>query len=173
MALEFFASNTDDDTYFEEISWGTSTGFGRSSYEFIDNSSLKDDGSSINLGDQFTIGTFRHNNFPITGGTITGAQLDLNMNIEIDGADINIDNWNLYFNHWETPNSGDFGGAPSANDGVLIKATDLVTTQQVGDVSYTASIVGYKVGNQFISPVAAGSADLGRVWPNGQVVEEG
>jgi hypothetical protein len=81
-----------------QISWGKSTGSGKSSYVFdgVNNLSLNLDGSN------FLVGTFTHNNFPITNGSIKGANLSLNMNLGTTGSQT----FNLFFNHNETVNGG-------------------------------------------------------------------
>lgn len=163
----------DPDPYFELVNWGTNAG--RSSYVFQDASGLQGAGTTIGLGDEFDVGTFTHSNFPITSGTsiTTGVKLKVDLDVEVDGVVMAIRNWELFFNHWETPNNPPHDGAPSSDDGILIKATQLQATVKVGDVDYTIRIVGYKDGDVFIEPIADGDPDRGRKWPNDEIVEEG
>ncbi|MDJ0798521.1 MAG: THxN family PEP-CTERM protein [Calothrix sp. MO_167.B12] len=80
----------------DKIRWGKSTGDGKSSYTFtgLNDIDLKLDGS------RFLLGEFTHNNRPITDGSITGANLALNFDIQ--GSDSQT--LDLFFKHDETAN---------------------------------------------------------------------
>ena len=96
--------NTDGDSYFEKIDWGTDNG--RSSYEFADNAALVGTGG-MSVGSTFQLGTFTHNNFPISMGTaISAARLQVAFNLVIGGQVVPIDH-TIEFDHNETSNTGD------------------------------------------------------------------
>ncbi|MDO8958204.1 MAG: retention module-containing protein [Rhodocyclaceae bacterium] len=99
-----FKYNTDGDSYFEKIDWGTDGG--RSSYEFADATALVGSGgATVDPGTPFVVGTFTHNNFPITTGTsITTAHLQVTFNLLIGGHLVHIDH-TIEFGHNETDNS--------------------------------------------------------------------
>lgn len=99
-----FKYNTDSDSYYEKIDWGTESG--RSSYVFTDNPALVGGGGeTVDPGTPLLVGTFTHNNFTITTGTsITTAHLQLTFNLLIGGHLVNIDH-TIEFGHNETHNS--------------------------------------------------------------------
>jgi len=81
-------------------------------------------------GTAFSLGTFNHLNFPITGTSITS--IDLNFHMEIDGTDIN---GVFTFNHNETPNP--------APDVVTIASPNLNTQFEFGGTLYNFSLLGF------------------------------
>ncbi len=52
----------------------------------------------------FQIGTFTHNNWPITGDSITSIKLSISTKIIIDGISQGIRTFDYMFSHLETPN---------------------------------------------------------------------
>lgn len=99
-----FKYNTDGDSYYEKIDWGTNSG--RSSYVFVDNAPLVGSGgATVDAGMPFVVGTFTHNNFPIDLGTsISTAHLQVTFNLVIGGQLVHI-NHTIEFGHNETDNS--------------------------------------------------------------------
>lgn len=100
-----FKYNTDGDSYYEKIDWGTNSG--RSSYVFTDAAALVGSvGATVDPGSPFVVGTFTHNNFPITSGTgISTAHLQVTFNLVIGGQLVHIDH-TIEFGHNETDNVG-------------------------------------------------------------------
>ncbi|MEM8839519.1 MAG: choice-of-anchor K domain-containing protein, partial [Pseudomonadota bacterium] len=87
-----------------QISWGTPLGASQSSYVF-DGVAPPTQGP-FSAGDDFTLGTFTHNNFPITGSAITGATLEVTiMGTAQNGSSENFNLTSTFdFDHFETPN---------------------------------------------------------------------
>jgi hypothetical protein len=97
------------------IRWGTSTGSGRSGYNFSSAAVPLDVNYVVDgAGETFDLGTFTHFNNPITGGSITGARLTITYGVSVNGGAVT--NYSSVFRllHDETPNGSDpcaFGGA--------------------------------------------------------------
>src|SRR5690606_33948342 len=90
-----------------EIRWGARTDKNKSGYRFdaADNLPL-----TFESGDDFTLGTFTHINFPITSGTaITSADLDLTVELDILGTSLEQGPYTFSFKHTETPNNACIG----------------------------------------------------------------
>ena len=128
-----FKYNTDGDSYFEKIDWGTDSG--RSSYVFTDNTALVGSGgTNVDPGTPFVVGTFTHNNFPIAIGTsITTAHLQVTFNLLIGGQLVHIDH-TIEFGHDETDNS-----LPDPRDIVTILNGTGQIVIPVGGQDYTLS----------------------------------
>lgn len=112
-SVSYSGNGTDNAT----ISWGTPSGQSqKSSYTFTAaaNPSFTVNppaGSAVG-----TIGTFTHNNFPISSGSgITGVQLLFNTDVLIDGALYGNVSFVYDFSHWETPNSANPCGNGGSN----------------------------------------------------------
>jgi VCBS repeat-containing protein len=128
-----FKYNTDGDSQFEKIDWGTDSG--RSSYVFTDAPALVGSGgATVDPGTPFVLGTFTHDNYPISLGTaISAARLQVTFNLLIGGQLVHVDH-TLEFDHNETPNSG-----PHPDDIVtIINGTGLLPIS-VGGRDYTLS----------------------------------
>jgi hypothetical protein len=104
------------------VRWGGDTGFGQSGYDFV---AIGIPALTVNPpagSDTTSIGTFRHVNQPITGGTsITGIKLEFLTDIMVDGNPFNDISFIYSFDHDETPNGADpcaYGGGN--NQGVNI-----------------------------------------------------
>lgn len=99
------------------ISWGTSTGSGPSSYVF--EGAAPPTQGPYALGQTFDVGTFTHNNNPITGTTLSTAELTVLSDIRVeDGSGDVIASFDdvtsvFDFAHLETDNGAD----PCANGG--------------------------------------------------------
>jgi hypothetical protein len=87
-------------------SWGTSTGYGRSSYVFT---ALIPPPQSVVLPPSpsawIQLGNFTHNNMPVTGTSLDSIDLSLTIDFTIDGSVFNK-TFIYSFDHTETPNSG-------------------------------------------------------------------
>ncbi|KGE03119.1 retention module-containing protein [Pseudohaliea rubra] len=137
--------NNSSDDGFIQLQWGTpaSSGGGRSGYDFSLSS------SPIVLDSEFDLGTFTHNNFPITGTTLDDTDLDVSFDIVIDNVATTVDIV-VEIDHNETPNDG-----PNPDDIITItnfSATIAGTggTQQeitVGDRTYVLQIDGFRDGS--------------------------
>jgi len=105
-----------------KISWGVEANAldEQSSYVFTGLAAVNVDQTAILAGDLFAVGDFTHNNFTITQGNFTGA--DLTVNIQVPALGVNIDFGPFEFDHNETPNSPpcDPDGTPPCPDVVSI-----------------------------------------------------
>jgi opacity protein-like surface antigen len=150
------------------IQWGTPAGSGgQSGYTFTGNAPPSigpfGDGSSFNLG------TFTHNNQPITGNTITQATLALTVGFHGDFiVGPQVAHSTFVFNHNETPNGDNpcAGGTGANGVGVNINGcADIVTAITniglsdvfvIGAHTYTFGVTGFQIGStnftQFFSP---------------------
>ncbi|EAW39242.1 choice-of-anchor K domain-containing protein [Lyngbya sp. PCC 8106] len=133
-----------------QISWGISTGQGgQSSYFFqgITTTSISLDGS------YFTLGTFTHYNYPVTGYSIRSATLQLTVNI--NGVEVNF---SFQFNHNETPNAGSNGTCP-LTPGFPPPCPDIVSISNsysqelitINEKQYALCVVGFIQNNQIES----------------------
>src|SRR5690606_21787963 len=70
--------NNDSDSYADRIQWGS--GSTQSGYDFVDNEALRN--AAQNLSDStFKLGTFTHNNFPVSGASLKTAELIVKFNV--------------------------------------------------------------------------------------------
>jgi hypothetical protein len=143
------------------LRWGTSTGQGQSGYNF-DAPTSQPVTTTVppSPSSTFNLGTFTHVNEPITGNSITGVQLDVRMDVSIDGNDQGFRDFLFDFTHQETPNSPPCPYGPSTLTGVNINGcADRVTvsvntlTQSfvIGADTYTVNITGFQVGGNTVS----------------------
>lgn len=90
-----------------QISWGkAATNNGKSSYTF---QGAAPPSKVFNLGDNFTLGTFTHRNYPIYGNSLTEATLNITIkgSAEGVGGTTTFEVSSLFeFTHIETPNNG-------------------------------------------------------------------
>ena len=116
----------------KRITWGTSTGYGRSSYVFEAASTP----FSPLPETQFTFGEFTHNNFPVTGNALTSAVLSLAIGVSIDGVGHTLEASYL-FTHNETPNQWPcLSGSVSVCDDI-VSFTPIVNSFDTVDVDGT------------------------------------
>lgn len=124
-----------------QISWGNPANpqNAQSSYVFEGVSDTVDIDDLIDA--PFLLGEFTHNNFPITGTTLTSTTLNV---------DLNIDSFNQLFSfgftHFETPN----GASPCAAGGVqpcpdLVSFPNGVSDQliNIDGVDYNLTLIGF------------------------------
>ena len=130
----------------DTILWGTAVNAGnsRSAWSFIGLSNF--DAGDITDGSEFELGTFRHKNSPITGGSITGADLVLDLTI---GGN-NLGPLTFTFGHDETPNSGTCARTPLPGFGkcpdiVSIPMATAMETIIIDAIAYELTIEGFKL----------------------------
>ena len=128
--------NNDSDAGIDRIVWGSASQ--GSGYAFVDNEDLR--GADSNLLDTtFKLGTFTHNNFPVSGNTLTSVDLQVSIHVTIDGVEHVIQH-TINLGHTETPNNyGD------SRDDDLVTITNSTATQTftVGDRTYVLDIKGF------------------------------
>ncbi|WP_049573563.1 lamin tail domain-containing protein [Streptomyces sp. SBT349] len=109
-------------------------------------------------GTEFTLGTFTHENFPVTG--LPQQQFDVDLTVRVAFEDGTTSDFSFRFHHNETPNVG-----PAPED--LVDLPEFVSPETVtvdGD-EYQVLISGFKQGGQivrqFVSPEnSANSAEI-------------
>jgi hypothetical protein len=141
------------------ISWGNSTGFGQSGYDFVGNAPLP----NLLPDTVFDLGTFTHRNQPIVAGTsISAATLKVFFDFVIDaepGTTYSRSS-TFTFDHWETDN----GANPCADggpNGVGVNVNgcadnvDPVTNPafsesfDVDGITYILDVTGFNIGSSF------------------------
>lgn len=131
----------------EEIRWGEPLNDGQSGYRFDSAAPI----SGIVIDTDFTLGDFTHFNFPIkSGGAITSAQLDLSVDMTIDGNPLSEGPFTFSFLHTETPNSADpcaEGGTNPCPDLVGISSLTSSDTFLIDGVAYTIDLTGFLLGD--------------------------
>ncbi|MGY6273681.1 choice-of-anchor K domain-containing protein, partial [Achromobacter denitrificans] len=138
------AINNDSDSGIDKITWGEPSGYTeRSGYAFVDNENLR--GSADPLDTTFKVGTFTHNNFPMSSSSnaLKSVELNVVLHVTIDGVD-HVVNHTIKLEHTETPN--DYGDSRD-DDVVKISDSSLQQTFQVGDRTYVLDISGFKDSN--------------------------
>lgn len=147
------------------VSWGNGTEGGdyrKSSYAFTAAAApYNDDLQNGEVGTPFKLGTFQHNNWPVTGATLQTVTLTVSAVVNIDGNNIGLQNFVYNFVHTETPNGGSgywdtcqFGGnSGDANnkygcsDKVMVNAISYNNNFTFGRDTYTLDIAGFLVGD--------------------------
>ncbi|WP_321325261.1 Calx-beta domain-containing protein [Thiomicrorhabdus sp.] len=131
--------NNDSDSYIDELQWGSGTD-GPSGYDLVDNQILSSNVSTtVNAGDSIVLGTFTHNNFPVTGETLDSVTLTMQMDILINGVTYPI-SFDIPIDHNETPNDG-----ADPRDIITLPSTQQTVT--VDNQDYIISIDGFKDAN--------------------------
>jgi len=133
----------------EEIRWGDpASDQGQSGYRF--------DGAAppeftVETGDVFSLGDFTHTNQPVWG-SITGAQLDISMDLMINGVMLGEGPFSFSFIHDETTNACDTTLNPDcANDLVSFANLSTSDTFMVDGVEYTLDLIGFSVDGVFMT----------------------
>lgn len=152
-ALGFTGNNTAN----ASVRWGTSTGAGRSGYDFqaiaIPQLTVSPPGGSAVT----KIATFRHVNQPINAGTsITSAKLKFTTDVVVDGSYLDTVSFIYSFDHDETPNAAfPCAYGPAGQTGVNIngcadRVQTIFNTQSefftVAGNNYALDVVGFLVG---------------------------
>jgi hypothetical protein len=147
------------------VSWGHGTedgGYKKSSYAFT--SAAAPYGENLGDGDvgtPFKLGTFQHNNWPVTGTTLQTVTLTVKAVVNIDGNNIGLQDFVYNFTHVETPNDGSgywntcqFGGTSGdsnnrygCSDKVVVNPISYNNSFTYGLDTYTLDIAGFLVGN--------------------------
>ena len=152
------------------VSWGTPTDGGmKSSYAFTSGGPITTNLSDGQSAGPFTIGTFQHNNWPVTGTTLETVRLTVSGVIEVGGQDVNFSGFVYDFTHVETPNegSGRFGACAlggydgdsnnpyGCSDLVKVNTNTFSNSVTVGNDTYSIDIAGFLVNgnltNSFIT----------------------
>ncbi|MHA3905300.1 retention module-containing protein [Castellaniella sp. WN] len=135
--------NNDSDPGIDRIVWGSSSQ--GSGYAFVDNEGLR--GADSNLLDTtFKLGTFTHNNFPVSGNSLTSVDLQVSIHVTIDGVE-HIVQHTIKLKHTETPNQPGDGWNGSSDDIVSISNSTATQTFTVGDRTYVLDIRGFRDAN--------------------------
>jgi hypothetical protein len=179
-ASVFGLSFSGQNTASPQVRWGqAATANGQSGYNFdavVSVSETVPPSPSPN----FVLGTFTHVNQPISGNppgaaaaSITGIQLALTMNIDIDGQDQGYRTFLFDFLHDETPNGANpcaFGGANNQGvnsngcaDRVRVTTNTATETFIVEGVEYTVNILGFldasdNFTTEFLTPEQANTS---------------
>ncbi|MDP3852394.1 THxN family PEP-CTERM protein [Phenylobacterium sp.] len=148
-------------------SWGNGTaagGYHQSSYKFTGAGAVTPDLGDGDSAGPFQIGEFQHNNWPITGASLTSIKLAFTADITVDGDLIGTKTFDFFFTHHETPNAGGAGGACAyggvsgdsnnkfgCSDNVTVNSNSLNNMFTVGADTYTLEIAGFLVGTDFVT----------------------
>ena len=124
------------------IRWGTTTG-SQSGYDFT--SSLPPPFMLPGVIPFFSLGDFEHHNFSVDDPSLTSVQLDVVLELAVDGVPTGPLIFTFTFNHEETPNNPPPGEScpyptppgEGCTDRVTIVASADPTTFNVGGVDYT------------------------------------
>jgi hypothetical protein len=120
-------------------SWGRPLAGAPSSYVFTPAAAPFDAPAN---GTPFTLGTFVHNNFPVTGTWL--QSIVLNLGTTIGGATYAF---SFDFQHEETPNSGVCAyPGPACSDRVTVDGVSSSNEFDYLGQTYSFSIVGFEVG---------------------------
>ncbi|HRU21346.1 MAG TPA: THxN family PEP-CTERM protein, partial [Candidatus Bipolaricaulis sp.] len=127
-----------------ELRWGIPSGQSqKSGYRFLGSSNV-----SFGSGEVFVIGTFNHLNFPVTGETITRA--DLQVRLQFSTPPISPDPvFTFRVLHEETPNERPcaYPGSTVCPDRVRFQSATAQETYLIGGIPYTLEILGFRVGS--------------------------
>nr|WP_309644669.1 THxN family PEP-CTERM protein [Phenylobacterium sp.] len=141
--------------------WGTPTvGSKKSSYSFTGNGAVTPDLGNGDSAGPFQIGEFQHNNWPITGTSLTSIKLAFKADITVDSVFIGTKTFDFIFTHDETPNggtgqagtcayggvSGDANNKFGCSDKVTVNSNSLNNIFSVGSDTYTLEIAGFFAG---------------------------
>ncbi|WP_374578158.1 THxN family PEP-CTERM protein [Phenylobacterium sp.] len=111
------------------------------------------------------LGNFTHNNWPISGSSITSLKLAIKMNVKIGAQDLGQRTFNFAFNHWETDNDPFWPRTPCANgqsqsssinsngcaDRVTVTSLNDSQTFEVDGALYTLDFAGFLSNGQQVS----------------------
>jgi PEP-CTERM motif len=186
-ALGFTGNNTAN----ASVRWGTSTGFGRSGYDFAAIGIPQLVLTPPNASAVTTIGRFTHVNQPISAGTsISSAKLRFSTDVFVNGNFLDTVSFIYDFDHDETPNGANpcaYGGANNVGvniNGCADRVNTVFNSQSefftIGGTDYALDVVGFMVGNSnipvmdFLTTEQANSSAfiLGRIVPYSSAVPE-
>ncbi|MFV0358394.1 THxN family PEP-CTERM protein [Tropicimonas sp.] len=124
------------------LSWGTSTGYGQSNYNFAGVAPLPQEVTSF----PFLLGDFSHYNYPITGTAIDSATLAVTIAGTIGGEAFSLTS-SFLFNHDETTNDQNpcpYGDTSPCGDQVSFGGVTGATSVIVDNQEYILSFVGFQ-----------------------------
>ncbi|WP_269933382.1 beta strand repeat-containing protein, partial [Aminobacter sp. HY435] len=124
----------DGDGATDEIRWGSESN--QSGYGFVDNALLVN--TSVTTNETFTLGTFTHYNFPVTGGSLDTVTLTVNFTAIINGEEVQVGPIEISFDHTETTNTND----PVASRDIISISTTTATVNIAGQ-NYTLDVLGF------------------------------
>ncbi len=150
----------DNDNPTSTVSWGNPTINGhQSSYSFTGSDVTTPNIVSGGGAGPFQLGEFQHNNWPITGTSLSSVNLTFSADIWIDGNDIGTKSFEFTFYHHETPNGGNYwgqcayGGQSGSGmnlygcaDKVSVETNALNNQFTFGADTYTLDIAGFYSG---------------------------
>ncbi len=124
-----------------QVSWGRPANRARrqSGYRFV--------GQTLPLpqdGQEFVLGTFTHNNFPIYSMRYNRFSINLQVSVVLDEGGLKR-NFNFTFNHFETPNRG---SRQEQADQVSLTSIRATETVELHGETYAIEIVGFKQDGQ-------------------------
>jgi hypothetical protein len=100
--------------------------------------------NGLQLNTPFSIGTFTHYNFPITGNALTGVNLGVKAMLNINGTAVSFTG-TYHFNHDETPNIPTKQDPNCCNDIVtFINNMAQLGTFKINGQDYTVALLGFK-----------------------------
>ena len=160
-----------------QVRWGVDQGSGQSGYN-LDLAPPPPVPITQNVPPNtipFLIGMFTHVNQPIGPNSITGIDLRVSFDINVDGTDTGFHNFFFHFAHDETTNNLDpcpYGGANGQGvningcaDSVTVSFLTASDTFLVGGVAYTFNLLGFAlngcqgtISNQFLTVEAANNS---------------
>lgn len=137
----------------DRVSWGVPAGSGKSGYVFR--------GGQVDVrtdGTEFTLGTFTHENFPVT--SLPQNEFDVDLRVNVAFEDGTRADFSFRFHHNETPNNG-----PAPEDLVDLPTFISPETVKIDGVEYKVVISGFKqngrIVRQFVSDEnSSNSADI-------------
>jgi hypothetical protein len=161
-------TNGDDTGETSTVTWGHGTEDGnykKSSYQFTGMEFETPDLGDGDMSGPFKLGVFQHNNWPVTGTTLTGVTLTFFADILVDGVSQGQKSFDFLFNHIETPNdgsgrygkcqftgySGDSFNKYGCADKVTVAPKSLNNSFLVGLDTYTFDISGFYVNGSITS----------------------
>ncbi|MGV3576339.1 MAG: DUF5801 repeats-in-toxin domain-containing protein [Devosia sp.] len=134
----------DGDGSTDEIRWPNGSGSG---YGFVDNPSLAN--VPVSTNETFSLGTFTHYNFPVSGGTLESTTLSVTFTAVINGEVVQVGPILVNFDHTETDNNG---SAEQNRDIISISTT--TTTVNIEGQNYTLDVRGFvDTNNNIVSTV--------------------
>ncbi len=124
-----------------QVSWGRYANRARrqSGYRFV--------GQTVPLrldGQEFVLGTFTHNNFPIYSMRFNRFSINLEVSVVLNEGGLKR-NFNFTFNHYETPNRG---SRQQQADQVSLTSIRTTETVELHGEAYAIEIVGFKQDGQ-------------------------
>lgn len=127
-----------------KVRWGTSTGQGKSGYNFIgsDFSAVLD--QDIDSSGAVNIGEFQHVNFPITGNSISNITLLFTTDVWVGSDFLGTKTFEYNFSHLETTNSSN----PCANGGANGSGVNVNGCADRVTMNFNSNSEVFKIGNK-------------------------